>query len=369
MHPLNALLSGLVVAWAVKRRNGINDLGPWRWIAGASGSLFAYSEYALLLMGPGAYAQAYHGIFWSALLLPFYAFALATVVGGLSGKGWSAVFLPVMGGLISTWILGTMTEEGVFPLALLVDWRLNFGLVNGFDFILAGLCMLGAALAVLFPSFDRDFARLTLFTMVGYLSLTVLWAWQAHTFAERYMEAVGVREAKVHVLPQPLSPQNWRVIVEEPNGRMHDTLINLSRTKELKVGPDDGRVARIDALYKPRNQAVWRIYRRFGGEGVDDETQRRVRKAWYAWQEGPYGWYGRYAVFDKQYSLPASAGGVNLGCVGFIDLRYVGARHTAPGMYLVCPARGGGSRMFRPVDDSGTGWSEWIPVLSGEVRR
>lgn len=369
MHPLNALILGLVVAFAVKHRNGINELGVWRWVAGACGALFAYAEYSLLLMGPGVYAQAYHGILWSVVLLPFYAFALATVLGGLSGKGWNAVFLPVAGGLTTTWLLGAMTEEGVFPFAMLINWRLGLGLLNSFDFILLGLCALGLLLAAMFPRFDRDFARLTLISVVGYISLTVFWAWQAHTFGEKYAEALGLRQVKVNVLPQPLSPQNWRVIVEEPNGRLHDTLINLSRTHELKVGPEASRAARIDALYKPRSQAVWRIYKRFGGEGVDEDTQRRARRAWYVWQEGPYGWYGRYAVFDKQYSLPAALGGMNLGCIGFMDIRYVSAQHPAKGMYLICPARGGGARVFQPVKDDGTGWREWIPVLSGEVRR
>lgn len=368
MHPLNALILGLVVAWAVKRRNGINDLGPWRWIAAVCGSLFAYAEYAFLLMGPGAYAQAYHGIFWSVLLLPLYAFLLATIIGVFSGKGWQAVFWPVAGGLVGTWLLGALTEEGVFPLALLIDWRLGAGLLNGFDFILLGLCALGILLALMFPAFDRDFARLTLIGVVGYLALTVFWAWQAYQFGERYAEALKLGPVKVRVLPQPLSPQNWRVMVEEPQGRLHDTLINLSRTKELKVGADASRAARIDALYKPRDHAVWKIYRRFGAEGVSEDTQRRVRRAWYAWQAGPYGWYGRYAVFDQLYNLPAAVGGVDLGCISFTDIRYLSPVPPARGRYLVCPSRTGGGRVFQPTHDDGTGWREWIPVMAMDVR-
>lgn len=368
MHPLNALILGLVIAWAVKRRNGIDPLGHWRWVAAACGSLFAYIEVGFTLMGPGAYAQAYHGVLWSVVLLPFYAFTIATVLGGLSGKGWGAVFPPVVGGLIGTWFLGLMTEEGIFPLAMLVDWRVGASLLNNFDFILLGLCALGIAMALVFPIFDRDLARLTLICVIGYISLTVLWAWQAHAFGERYADALKLHDAKVEVLPQPLSPMNWRVIVEEPNGRLHDTLVNLSRTKELKVGPGATRAARIDALYKPRDRAVWRIYRRYGGQGADDETQRRVRRAWYAWQDSPFGWYGRYAVFDKLYNLPAAAGGVNLGCIGFMDLRFEAARQEARGMYLVCPARGGGARIFQPVNKDGTGWRELIPMMAGEGR-
>ncbi|MBI1309517.1 MAG: hypothetical protein GC129_06720 [Proteobacteria bacterium] len=364
MHPLNALMLGLVAAWAAKRRNGVDPIGRWRILAAAVGSLFAYSEVVFALLGPGAYAQAYHGLTWSAVLLPFFAFTLAGAVGAICGRGWAAVFPAIVAGLVSTWFLGLLTEEGIFPLALLVHWRVGLALLNNFDLILLGLCAVGIILALVFPIFDRDLARLTLICVVGYVLLTVFWAWRAHAFGERYAEAMNLHDVVVHELPQPLSPLNWRVIVEEPSGRLHDTLINLSRTHELKVGEGASRAARIDALYKPMDRAVWRIYRRYGGPEVPAERQRRVRAAWEAWQDSIYDWYGRYAVFDRFYSVPAATGGLQLGCVGFTDLRTEGARHPERGRYLVCPARGGGARIFQPVGAEGEGVMELIPMMT-----
>lgn len=370
MHPLNAVMLGLVVAWAVKRRNGVDPLGPWRYVAALAGSLFAYVEIVFGLMGPGAAAQAYHGITWSVVLLPFYGFMLSGIVGGISGRGWGMVFAPVLGGLIGTWTLGILTEEGIFPLAMLASWRLGLGLLNSFDFVLLGLCVLGVIMARVFPMFDRDMSRITLGCIVMYVAMTVFWGWQAHKFGENYATVLGLKDVEVHALPQPLSPLNWRVIVEEPSGRLHDAMINLQRSKEIKVKENMSRAARIDALYKPKSHAVWRVYRRYGGPHVKEDVQRRVRGAWHAWQEGVYGWYGRYAVFDGEYGLPAAVGGMNLGCVGFVDLRMEGSARQNRGRYLICPARGGGARVFQPVDGE-KGWSavrELVPLVSGENR-
>jgi hypothetical protein len=130
---------------------------------------------------------------------------------------------------------------------------------------------------------------------------------------------------------------NWRVIVVEDNGRVHDTMINLGRSKETVVVDNATRAARVDALYKPRVRAVWRIYRRYGPRELPEEEQRRIRRAWYAWQATPFGWQGRYAVFDAFYQLPD--GGRQLACVGFEDLRLDGARNTAKGTWIVCPGQ------------------------------
>jgi len=67
-----------------------------------------------------------------------------------------------------------LTEEGVFPLAMLADWRVGLSLLNSFDFIVLGLCVLGVVMALVFPVFDRDFARLTVICVLGYVALTVL---------------------------------------------------------------------------------------------------------------------------------------------------------------------------------------------------
>lgn len=356
MHPVNALLLGLLLAVAVKRRNGPDRLGAWRLVAGGAGALFAYSEIFLYFVSPGAAAQGYHGLTWSALLQPFYAFFLAGVVGGLCRQGWSAVFAPVIAGLSATWLLGAMTEEGMFPLAMLLDLRLALGVLARFDVILAGLCLLGLGMALFMPAYNRDLARLAAGCVLVYVVLCGWWAWEARSFGVHYAQAMELEDARVRVVPQALSPLNWRVIVIDGSGRLHDTLVTLRRVKDTER----------KVVYHPLDEAVWRIYRRYGPRELTDDEQRRVRRAWYAWMGTPFGWYGRYAVFDKFYS------GNGAGCVGFRDLRYDNVPGTR-GAYVICPGRGGVARVFRPVGEAQEGgWPrlrELVPIMTAASAR
>lgn len=333
------------MGYALKRRNGADPLGPWRWVAGGAGALFAYSECVIGLVDKGVAAEAYRSLTWSLVLLPFYAFLLAGLVGAVSRKGWSAVFTPVVAGLLSAWVLAVLTETGVAPFAMLVNWRLALGVLNHFDLILAGLCVAGLALVLAVPRFNRDLARVAAAAVAVYVGYAGYCAYEARSFGEHYAETMGLKDAVVEAVPQPLSPTNWRVVVED-GGHLHDTMVNLRR-KTVKVAGDKAlKIARVEALYRPLDKAVWRVYSRFGPSDLSAPSRRRVHGAWQAWQDTPYGWYGRYAVFDGFVGVPQVGAGI--ACVVFMDLRYDGMAHAERGTYVICPGEGGRARVFRP---------------------
>lgn len=342
MNPINGVLLGVLMAMALKRKNTANGrvdpLGNWRWMAAVVGAVFPFSEIFLYFLSPGAQAQGMGGLTWSLLLMPVYAVALAGILGMFARRSWEDMFPPVVAGLSATWVLAALTEPGIFPLALLIDWRLGLAALNGFDVVLVGLCLVGLGMAFAFKIYDRDLARLTLACVVGYMCAAGAWSLQARNFGLRYAELQQIAAPVVMVVPQMLSPLNWEVIVAEPNGKLHHTLVTMGR------GSPHERVASDDP-YRPRDQAVWKIYRRFGALEVPDETQRKVRLAWYGWQKTPYAWLGRFAVFDRMY-LPQEVG-VNLECVGFRDFRVVTPREVAAQTYVVCP-NSGRARVFQP---------------------
>lgn len=339
MNPLNAILLGALVALAVKHRNATDTLGHWRWIAGVAAALFPYSEIFLYFVGPGAMAQGMHGLTWSLILMPVYAVGLAGFLGMLARESWEEMFPPVVGGLAATWILAALTEPGVFPLALLLDWRLGLAVLSSFDIVIFGLCAVGIGMAYAFRIFDRDLARLTLLCVLGYVVVAGFWSWQAREFGEKYAAMQEIQHPVVHVLPQALSPLNWRVVVIEANGKLHETLITLGRGAGRRMDSEDP--------YRPRDEAVWKIHRRYGELEVPEETQRQVRLAWYGWQNTPYGWLGRYAVFERLY-VPQEVG-IGVACVGFRDFRVEKAGRLAGATYVVCPWRGTRVRVFQPA--------------------
>jgi inner membrane protein len=358
----NSILLGVVLALAFKRKNAVDHLGHARWAAAAVAAVFPYSEIFFYFLGPGTLAQGMQGMTWSLLLMPVYAVALAGVIGMFIGKTWEDLFAPVVGGLAATWCLAALTEPGIFPLALLVDWRLGLGVLYSYDVVLGLVCVVGLGMAYAFKVYDRDLARLTLACVVGYVAMAGLWSWQAREFGYTYARVQKIAHPEVRVVPQMLSPLNWRVVVTEFNGRMHDTLITLGREGAKERGASD-------SPYRVREAAVWKIHRRYGAMEVPEETQRQARIAWYGWQATPFAWLGRYAVFSRLY-VPQEVG-IGIACVGFHDIRAQSEDEIVDGTYVVCPV-GTTARVFQPSgkQDKKGNWPGMKELVSfAEVRR
>lgn len=363
MHPSIAIAVGLVVAWAVRglRAEGEEGLGWWRLAAGAAGALYPYMDFLLRLMGPGAALQLGDGILWSLPLIPFHAVLVAGALHVVSRKNFPELYMATIGAMAATVFLALLTDDGIAPLALLWDGRVGLRVLYSFDALVLGLAVLTLIVGTIFYPFRQYAARMGLVCIALYIISTAGFAWQARGVGYDHAEAQGLEDPVVHALPQPLSPLNWRVVVEDNKGFVHDTLINLKRAQAVKL-PEAGatRAARIDALYRPVSKAVWRVYDRYGRAGEDTKEERtRAERAFKAWMETPYGWYGRYAIFDGVLEKPLGGGAAV--CVKFIDVRYDGARDRAKGEYVVCPSAAGRARIFRP---SGSGFTELVPVMS-----
>ncbi|MCP5404977.1 MAG: hypothetical protein H6922_01980 [Pseudomonadaceae bacterium] len=350
MYSVVALAVGLVAALAAMERGREDTLGWWRVAAGATGALYPYvMDMLLWLLGSGAYLQMQHGFFWALPLAPFHAIAVAAGLRAASGKLFGELFVPVAAGMASTIMLALLTSDGIAPLALLWDGRVGLNVLYDFDALVFGLSALTLVLAGVFYPLRMYVARMGLVCLVLYVLSTAGFAWQARGFGGDYAEEHGLEDSDVVAVPQALSPMNWRVMVTDNQGFVHDTLINLKRDKVLTVKEGDTRAARIDALYRPRRLAVWRVYDRFGRAGEDTAEDRlRVERAWDAWQDTSFAWYGRYAVFDGLVQEPLR--GLKATCVQFVDLRYEAARDEEHGVYVVCPKAKGGARVLRPDD-------------------
>jgi inner membrane protein len=368
MHPLIALAVGLVVAWAVRRKNGDDDLRWWRLAAGAVGALVPYLEVLFWLGGAGLYYQAEHALLWSVLLLPLLAFVTAEILGNISKRGWGRFYWIVLASMAATLLLGLLTTDGIQPLALLVNVRVGLGLVYDFDGVILGICLLTLGMGYAFRFWQRDIARLGLGCLAVYFMALGGLHYIAWSFGEDYADDQNLQgDVNTDALPQPLSPFNWRVVViEDPQkggSRLHDTLINLKGNQRMMLRNNASRAERVQALYRPRDEAEWRIYPRFGGAETTAAQQRRITLAWDAWAHGPFGGLAKYAVFDDEVPPPLS--GINAtSCLRFRDLRLDGARDADKGTYVICPSATGGARVFIPYTlwPFKTGYHELVPI-------
>lgn len=328
MHVLITLLLGATVAFALKRYNEEDRLGYWRPLAGAVAGAFPYIDYIFWFFGPTFYAQHHFAETWSVYLLPFFGAGLAWVFGMASRKPWLH-FLPItITALFVTLLLGALTEQGI---RLYTPFSQNYvagQIVYSFDLVVFVALFFAAILCFLLKRWQRDLSRVVLVLLVAYMFVLTTFHAKAEAFARNYQRAMDLDVIRTEVMPQPLSPLNWRIIIHTTDGRLHDTLVSLG-TGAGKTGKEaQNRTERVAALYKPLDEAVWRIYRRFGKAPISNIA----RAAWVSHVDNRvFRWKMRYTVVRDVVEFEGQ------DCVRFRDLRAEGAKRDYVGTFLLCP--------------------------------
>jgi inner membrane protein len=109
--------------------------------------------------------------------------------------------------------------------------------------------------------------------------------------------------------------------------RIHATHVNLIRRRARpEPAPDASFIERLDAPYRPLDDAAWEVHSRFGENDADRTLARS------AWQADELAFFRRFAelpVYDG--TTPGST------CVWFFDLRFEApGRDTVPFRYGAC---------------------------------
>lgn len=328
MHVLINILLGAVIAFALKRFTTEDRLGYWRPLAGAVAGAFPYIDYIFWFMGPTLYAQHHFAETWSVYLMPFFGAGLAWGLGRISGKPWLH-FLPItLVTLFVTIVLGAMTEQG---LRLYTPFSQNYvagQVVYSFDLVIFVALFFTVGLCFLLKKWQRDLSRVVLVLLVAYMFVLTTFHAKAEAFAHSYQRAMDLSVIRAEVMPQPLSPLNWRIIIHTTDDRLHDTLVTLGSAAEVTTDEAQNRTERVAALYKPLGEAVWRIYRRFGKSAVSNIA----RAAWVSHvDDHVFRWKMRYTVVRDIYTYNDQS------CVRFRDLRSEGAKRDYVGTFLLCP--------------------------------
>lgn len=337
MQVLICLLLGAIVAWAMKRTNEQRKLGWWRPLMGSVAAALPYIDY-VLLFAPEHVQQAYmQGLTWSLILAPLLGVFVAFVFSVLSQHAWNELARISVVSYVISLILATMTSKGVPLFAPFTYWQVSLDILHSFDWYIFSMCVVTALCCAFIDNWQRDISRLGLVSLVIYIGFVATFSNKAEDFAEAYAKSFKLKVENIHVLPQPLSPMNWRVMVETKDQRIHDTLVNLSREKEVERKEDSKRTERIDSLYKPMNKAVWRVYHRFG------HKDRAFSKS---------AWVSMYKVSDQFKYLSKYWVGKDVimynshKCARYIDLRREGSRKAKESMYMICK-EGRGAVLYR----------------------
>lgn len=337
MDTLTHALSGALLARAtagiekpalpLRRRIGI----------GALVAAFPDIDVVASWISPLSYLYNHRGVTHSLVMLPLWTILLAWIFAMIwrGGPGWKT-YAPVVALSLAAHIAGDwITSFGTMIFAPLSDYRHGIGTTFIIDLWFSGIILAGLLLSLLWRR-SRIPAAAGLAVLAGYVVLQYALQQQAVDFGERHAQSAGIAGARVTAMPRPVSPFNWMVVVENAD-RYHYSHVNLIRRQVLQAGDDAGFIARLDAVYRPLDQAVWETDLRFG-----NGAQRAAVRAVFEHPEfGFFRWFSAYPALHRVDSGDASL------CIWFKDLRFLTpGRDGFPFIYGMCSEGAGPLRPY-----------------------
>ena len=320
MDPLTHALSGALLVRAAApspSRSRAEQTGlPLRLqiTAGFSGAAFPDVDFALRLIDTLVYLNWHQGPTHSLILLPLWAWLLARLFSWLSrGRyAWQLFYLPVCLG-IAIHIAGDLiTSYGLMLFAPLSTARFSLPLVFVIDPWFSLIIIAGLITSWRYPQ-HRIPAIVALVVLCGYVIFLSTLRQQAVNIANHHTETQTMPQAQISVLPQPLSPFHWKIIIRRDDN-YHLADVNLRQSGNQPQIPENAwLLAKMAAAYRPVAENNWQQHSLFG----DDPTTATLVKE--AWLHPAFAPFRAFAVFPVLERIDTSEKG---SCVWFYDLRF-----------------------------------------------
>ena len=345
MDTLTHALSGALLARAT---TGIEKPGlplGRRMAIGALVAAFPDIDIVASWLSPLAYLYHHRGVTHSLVMLPLWTILLAWMFALIwrGGPRWRA-YAPVVAMSLAAHIAGDwITSFGTMIFAPLSDYRHGIGTTFIIDLWFSSIIIAGLLLSLLWRR-SRVPAVAGLIVLVAYVVLQSVLLRQAVDFGERYVQSAGIAQARVTAMPRPVSPFNWMVVVENPEGYRYSH-INLIRKQLLQAGDDAGFIAKLDAVYRPLDQAAWESDVRYG-RGSQGAVVRAV------FDHPEFAFFRWFAAYPALHRIDSEAASL---CIWFKDLRFLTpGRDGFPFIYGMCSDSAGPMRPFRLEDNAKT---------------
>lgn len=320
MDPLTHALSGALLVRAVassssQSRAEQTEL-PLRLqiAAGFTAAAFPDMDFSLRLIDTLTYLNWHQGPTHSLILLPLWGWLLTRLFSWLTrGRyAWQLFYLPVCLG-IAIHIAGDLiTSYGLMPFAPFSTERFSLPLVFVIDpwfslIIIAGL------IASWRYSQHRIPAIVALVVLCGYVIFLSTLRQQAVNIATQHTETQTMPQAQISVLPQPLSPFHWKIIIHQ-HEVYHLAHVNLWQPDDKQqTDTDTWLPTKMAAAYRPVAENKWQIQQQFG----DNPTNTTfAREAWLASAFAPFRAFAQFPVLER---IDMSEQGL---CAWFYDLRF-----------------------------------------------
>lgn len=357
MDTLTHALSGALIARAtVPRTPRLDQLprGLRMWV-GFWTAAFPDSDVVFSFVDPLAYLALHRGVTHSIILLPFWAIGLAFLFSLIARRrySWKALVGVCMLG-VAIHIAGDLiTAFGTMILAPFSKWRAALPTTFILDPYFTAIIVAGLIASAIWKKKARTPALTGLAVLAGYVGFQAVLLERAIAIGREYIGAQSLQGAWAHAVPQPLSPFNWMVVVEQPEG-YRLAYVNLLRNEPVPEAPDASWLRSLNASYRPVKDAEWQEVLRYGAHERDVNLVRE------AWNAATLARYRDFALFPALYRVDRNSTRL---CVWFQDLRFRVRGRSMPFRYGAC--RGAANSdwaayRFPDVDDVAK-WLERIP--------
>jgi len=330
MDTLTHALSGMLVAKASYRKTEVVPYWLRSWL-GFFVAAFPDIDFISRLFGMQAYLTYHRGITHSIIMMPIWAILLAWLLAKTLSRltrfqfSWREL-LPLCLLSLGVHIFGdVITAYGTEVLAPLSDFRLSLPTTFIIDLYFSGILLISILASVIMRKHAKTIALAGVMILMAYVLMQGYWLRLAVGEAYASVPTQKMQAKKVLAIPQPLSPLNWKIIIETDD-RLYVRYINLYRTELKTANAKDDMLTRIDALYTPITQKNWLVVPKMG-LGVSQTLAKTI------WQADEFKQVRRFMEFPAVYrfeSLP------EMQCIWFADQRFVLGDIRAPFIFGGC---------------------------------
>ena len=331
---MDTLTHSLIGALSIRTGlpNTDNDSLPSRRqlvIMGACAAMFPDIDYASMPLDTLSFIADWHrGPTHSLIMLPLWALLLGWLASRLTRHKqhlWVYALVAAIA-LCSHILTDVITAWGTRIFWPLSDYQASIATSFLFDPLLSGIVLAGLVASLYWNR--RSLALAGLVVLLAYIATQGMLKLRLESLAEHWAAEQKIESAQVVVLPQPLAPFNWSIIV------MHGDSYHVSRANILLSQPwdpaDESSFAYLNnliAAYRPTNQLQWKRYTRYGN------NRDTVEFAQQAWAQEEFVRFRRFAHFPVLYRTEKNR---NRQCAWFADLRYIFPAGEPPFKYGMC---------------------------------
>ena len=332
MDTLTHALSGALLARATapsSPNTGTLSLRE-RSLVGSLAAVFPDIDNIIRFAYPLTFLNVHQGVTHSLLLVPLWAVMLSFLFAWVLTRAkrreyrWRMCFGVCTLGLIAHIAGDVITAYGTRIFAPFSDQKVSLFTTFVIDPIFSGIIVVALMVSGWKP---RAAAGVGLMVLIGYVGFQALLRQEARALGVAYVEVKQLAGATVHALPQPLSPFNWMVVVNQGDS-LHEALVNLKAPRRHSNEPRPSLLlGRIAASYRPAEKMRWTEHHRFGN---DMETERLAREVWY---QAGFSEFRRFALLPILYRVDRSP---DKTCVWFTDLRFMLRELVPPFRFGMC---------------------------------